>query len=84
MPDEQFKREVIAQLGALNEKTARQNSFRRVFSVGIVYGLGFFIGSAIIAVIALGILGPVVGKWRWVGDSYEKGATILHQQVTAQ
>jgi len=49
-----------------------------MFSVGIVYGIGFFIGSAIIATIALGVFGPFFAQIPWVHDSFVTGATLLH------
>jgi len=40
---------IIGNLEKINRQLVRQNSFGRIFSVGIIYGIGFFIGSAIIA-----------------------------------
>lgn len=48
-----------------------------MFVVGIVYGIGFFVGSAIIATIALGILGPWFGKIPWVHSAFETGVSLL-------
>ena len=68
---------IIEQLEMLNVKIEKQNSFRRVFVVGIVYGVGFFVGSAIIATIALGILGPQIAKIDWVRTMFETGSSII-------
>lgn len=67
---------IVGQLEMLNDKLAKQNSTRHIFYKGIIYGVGFFIGSAVIATIALGILGPWVGKIEWIADYYELGASI--------
>ncbi len=48
-----------------------------MFVVGIVYGIGFFVGSAIIATIALGIFGPWFGKIEWLRSSFELGGSLL-------
>ncbi len=77
MDIENKENKVIEQLEALNVKIEKQNSFKRVFVVGVVYGIGFFIGSAIIATIALGIFGPMLAKIDWVRTNFEAGASIL-------
>lgn len=69
--------EIIKQLITLNASIHRQNTKVHILSTGIIYGIGFFIGSAIIAAIALGILGPIIGKISWVGENFEKGTSIL-------
>lgn len=69
---------IIEQLEALNEKMDRQNSVKRTFFMAILYGVGFFIGSAVIATIALGIFGPMVGKIGWVEENFQRGTEILH------
>ena len=68
---------IIEQLELLNIKIEKQNLFKRVFVVGIVYGIGFFIGSAIIATIVLGILGPQVAKIDWVRTTFNEGSSII-------
>lgn len=74
---EEQNEEIITQLKTLNSSIHRQNTKVHILSTGIIYGIGFFIGSAILATIALGILGPIIGKISWVGDNFEKGALIL-------
>lgn len=74
---EEQNNEIIAQLVTLNTSIKKNSSKVHVFGTGIVYGLGFFIGSAIIATITLGILGPIFGKIDWVGESFEKGTVLL-------
>ena len=74
MNDEENK--IITQLEMLNEKMTEQNKVRRIFVTGIIYGIGFFVGSAIIATIAFGVLSPWFGKIDWVRDNFERGASI--------
>ncbi len=75
MDDETQVYRIIEQLEEANRHLARQNSVRHSFFVGVVYGVGFFIGSAILATIMLGLVAPYL-KNGWVGRSYETGATL--------
>ncbi len=68
---------IIEQLEVLNAKMDRQSSIRQILKTGIIYGIGFFIGSAIIATIALGVLGPLFGKIEWVKTNFDAGNKIL-------
>ena len=68
---------IIEHLEVLNRQVARQNSFAHMFVVGIIYGVGFFVGSAIIATIAFGILGPWFGQIPWIRNAFETGASLL-------
>ncbi len=68
---------IIEQLEVLNIKIDLQNSIRHILKTGIIYGIGFFIGSAILATIALGVLGPLFGKIEWIRNNFEKGTSIL-------
>lgn len=61
----------------LNKQVRRQNSLGRMFVAGIIYGIGFFIGSAIIAIIALGIFGPWFAEISWIRSAFESGAALL-------
>lgn len=67
---------IIEHLDRLNVTVARQNSLPRMLVVGMVYGVGFFIGSAIFATIALGILGPLFADIPWVRNSFETGTQL--------
>ena len=69
---------IIKQLEVLNLQVARQNSLSRMFVVGVIYGIGFFVGSAVIATIALGILGPLVGQVAWIRSAFTTGLSLLH------
>lgn len=76
MDTEKQQDKIIEQLETLNDKMAEQNTIKRIFVTGIIYGVGFFIGSAIIATIAFGVLSPWFGKIDWVRDNFERGATL--------
>ena len=68
---------IFHQLELLNDKLAKQNCFLSILRVGIIYGIGFFIGSAILATIALGAFGPwVASHVDWVAETYERGAEL--------
>ena len=69
---------LIENLELLNIQIARQNSLMRMLLVGIIYGIGFFIGSAIIATIALGILGPIFANIGWIRTAFTTGLSMLH------
>lgn len=73
-PDHQ--RSIVELLEELNRHLTGQNSFGRMFLTGIVYGIGFFIGSAIIATILLGIFGPWFGQVSWIRNSFETGTSL--------
>jgi hypothetical protein len=71
--------EIIRELKEINAKLEKQNSFSRLFLTGIIYGVGFFIGSAIIATIAFGIIAPLFAKIPWIRDAFLTGITLLHR-----
>jgi uncharacterized membrane protein len=74
--DDQQAKIIIEQLQKLNKSVDKQNSIRHMFNVGVVYGIGFFIGSAVIATIALGIIGPIAGKISWLRNSFQAGQSL--------
>lgn len=74
--DSDHQRSIVELLEELNRHLAGQNSLRRMFFVGIIYGIGFFIGSAIIATILLGIFGPWFGQISWIRNSFETGTSL--------
>ncbi len=76
MEIEEQRDTIIAQLEMLNAKMKQQGSVRHIFVTGVIYGVGFFIGSAIIATIAFGVLSPWIGKIDWVRDNFERGASL--------
>jgi hypothetical protein len=74
--DIDHQRSIVEILEEMNRRLAGQNSLRRMFLVGIIYGVGFFIGSAIIATILFGIFGPWFGQVAWIRNSFETGTSI--------
>lgn len=68
---------IIEQLELLNAKMEKQASIQHTFVTGIIYGIGFFIGSVIIATIAFGLLSPWFSQFDWVKDNFERGASVL-------
>lgn len=68
---------IIKELSEANQQLKKQNSLSRMLWVGVVYGIGFFIGSAIIATIALGVFGPYVGQIPWVQNAFVTGKSLL-------
>lgn len=78
---EEQRDKIIEQLELLNSKMVWQNSVKHIFVTGIIYGVGFFIGSAVLATIALGVLGPIFGKNEWVRSNYETGTSILKGDI---
>lgn len=73
-PDHQ--RSIVELLEELNRHMARQGSLGRMLLTGIIYGIGFFIGSAIIATILLGLFGPWFGQVAWIRNSFETGTSL--------
>ena len=76
---EKQRSEIIEQLEIANRHLAKQNSLRQIFFVGIINGIGFFIGSAILATIVLGIFGPYVAHIPWVHDIYKAGQVFRNK-----
>lgn len=75
--DEQ--QELIEEMSELKEEVAQQNSLSWMFVRGMVYGVGFVVGSAIIATILLGLLGPWFADIPWVRDTFRAGEELLEQ-----
>lgn len=71
------KEAVIDQIGELNENVKRQMSARHILKTGIIYGIGFVIGSAIIATIVIGLLSPFFESIPWVRNTFEKGSSFV-------
>lgn len=71
-----IQKKILSQLETLTADTVRRNSFKGIFLTGIIYGVGFFVGSAILATIALGFVGPWVAEIDWVKENFERGSSL--------
>ena len=76
MEEDQHEK-IIEQLKLLNKQVAKTNSFSRMLVIGIMYGIGFVIGSAILATLALGFFAPLFTDIPWIRASFEKGNSIV-------
>lgn len=75
MTKEEHK-EIVDHLEKINYELHRQNSYRHMLGTGIVYGVGFFIGSAILATIALGLFAPWFSEIPLVRDAFTTGSSL--------
>jgi hypothetical protein len=73
------RKTIIEQLEILNKQVRRQNSVKQMFVGGVVYGVGFFVGSAILATIAFGIVAPFAGRISWIHNSFVTGSSLRGQ-----
>ncbi|HUO50070.1 MAG TPA: hypothetical protein VMU25_00645 [Candidatus Paceibacterota bacterium] len=71
--------EILEELKKINATFEYQYSFRKMFWTGIVYGVGFFLGSAILAVILLGVFWPYLSSIPWFRNAFQIGHEVLHQ-----
>lgn len=76
MDNLQQENEIVAELKGIHAEIAGQRSFRHAFVIGVISGIGFFVGSVIIATIALGLFGPFFSNVQWIHQSYEAGAAF--------
>ena len=76
MPPQQ-EREAIEHLKKINEQLTKQNSFSHMFLVGIIYGVGFFLGSVVLATIAFEVVAPFFAG-TWIGNLFWNGLSSLH------
>jgi hypothetical protein len=74
---------ILEQLILLNEKTRKHDTTRHIFYTGIIYGFGFFLGSAILATIVLGALSPWFGRIDWIKENFERGESLKQASVQA-
>jgi hypothetical protein len=77
--DHEQSGEMLAELKTINKSLKKQNSFLHIFWTGIVYGIGFIVGSAILATIILGLFGPLIGQIPWIRDAFVNGVQLIHQ-----
>jgi threonine/homoserine/homoserine lactone efflux protein len=76
---EEQRGEIIAELKVLNTAVKTQNSVGHIFMTGVIYGVGFVVGSAILATIAIGIFGPTIADIPWVRDTFKTGADFIRE-----
>lgn len=76
MHDEQYQG-LLAQLEAIQRELRHDHALLRLFARGVVYGIGFFLGSVIIATILLGIFGPWVAEIGWIRNAFVTGASLV-------
>ena len=74
---EEQRDKIIQELETLNAKVARQNSVGFIFMTGIIYGVGFVVGSAILATLTLGFLLPLFSDIPWIRDTFMRGAALV-------
>lgn len=60
-PPEGIQEQVAETLEELNTNMKKQVSIRHMFFIGMIYGVGFIIGSTVVAVVLLHILGVLFG-----------------------
>lgn len=68
--------EILKELQLANKQLRLQNALWRVLLVGVVYGIGFFIGSVILATIAFGVFGPWFGRVHWIERAFTTGTQL--------
>lgn len=76
MHDEQYQG-ILAHLEAIRTELQHDHALVRLFARGVVYGIGFFLGSAIIATILLGIFGPWVAEIGWIRNAFVTGTSLV-------
>ncbi len=76
--------QIIDQLQGLNDKIARQNDWVHIFATALVYGVGFVIGSTILATIILGFALPAIKNYFGVDLSHLHPQTIQSTSSNSQ
>ncbi len=81
-PDSLYEQrdEIIVHLAELNAAVKKQNSVTHIFLTGIIYGVGFVVGSTILATIAIGVFLPFFSDIPWVRDTFMRGSSIMHSE----
>ncbi len=69
--------QIIDELQHLNDKLARQNHWGHIFATAIVYGVGFVIGSTILASILASIFLPLLQRTPYVQAMIPHPATVI-------
>ena len=76
--------QIINQLQGLNDKIAQQNDWAHIFATALVYGVGFVIGSTILATIILGFALPAIKNYFGVDLSHLHPQTIQSTSSNSQ
>jgi len=66
--DEKQEKKIVENLEELNESLSKQNSARSFLVKGMLYGVGFVIGTTILGAIVLGILYKLFGNVPIIGE----------------
>jgi hypothetical protein len=72
--------QIIDELKGLNDKLGRQNSWRHVFAASLVYGVGFVIGSTILASILASMFLPILQKAPYMREFLSHPAPVQQAQ----
>ena len=62
---------IVEHLERLNKNVERQISVFHIFMTGIIYGVGFVIGSSILAAFAVGIVTEIFGPVSFISSMIE-------------
>ena len=68
---------ILGELRQLNDSITKENSFTRKLVGGMIYGVGFVIGSAIVATILIGLFAPLIGQIGWVRSAFQTGSSYI-------
>jgi hypothetical protein len=68
--------EILSHIRDINYQLQRQNSLLRMLMAGMLYGVGFVIGSAFLATIVFGVFGPIVSQIPWVQNTFQIGESF--------
>ena len=74
--------QIIDQLQGLNDKIARQNDWVHIFATALVYGVGFVIGSTILATIILGFALPAIKNYFGIDLSHQRPQIVQNTNTS--
>ena len=78
MDIEQWRADIARGVQQLNAQLQRQNSFKQRFLDGVVYGVGFVIGSVLVASVLIGLLSPWLKQLPFVQGLYQSGQQVIN------
>lgn len=76
--------QIIDELQGLNEKLARQNHWGHIFAAAVVYGVGFVIGSTILASILASIFLPILQRAPFMHSVLPHPSAAIQSASTSQ